>query len=265
LQRALPGWVPEARFLDEADSTNRTAIQWAADGGREGCLVVADYQTAGRGRFGRDWFGPKGECLLFSLILRPDCDPAELGLINLGAAVALCRALPEETPARIKWPNDVMINGRKTAGILSEVADFSKSSPMGSDLTPQIGAGDAGGRGRATSGRVVVLGVGLNVNVERFGGEISGTATSLMRESGRSFDRLEILAEFLEGFGDIYSAFPDGIVPAYLELCETVGKSVRVHLSNGLLEDMALGVDSQGRLLLQSGQAVEAGDVIHLR
>ena len=238
LAASVPSWVPEVRFLAETDSTNLDALRWASEGAPEGCLVVADYQRAGRGRLGRSWFAPPGTCLLFTLILRPRIDAGpHLGLINLAAAVALCEALAEqEVEVSIKWPNDVNLADRKVAGVLSEH--------------------DEG---------VVCLGVGTNVNVGSFPGDIAGSATSLSLNEGREFDRLRILVDVLARFHLLYRDLPGRVPGEFRRWCGTLGTEVRVALPEGTLEGRALDIDSTGALIMESGEVISAGDVVHLR
>ncbi|MGH2812887.1 MAG: biotin--[acetyl-CoA-carboxylase] ligase, partial [Actinomycetota bacterium] len=176
LEDATHSWSPAVRYLEETDSTNRVAMEWADQGAPEGCLVVADFQTAGRGRLDREWFSPAGASLLFSLILKPGIVVEDLGILSLAGAAAVCGALGGVgADPRIKWPNDVRLNGRKVAGILAEAS-------------VEIG--------RAVS---VVLGVGMNVSIEEdeFPPELRDIATSLLRETGSRADRIEILCGFL--------------------------------------------------------------------
>ncbi|MGH2731789.1 MAG: biotin--[acetyl-CoA-carboxylase] ligase [Actinomycetota bacterium] len=249
LERALDSWVMAVRFLAECDSTNRVAMEWAGRGAPEGCLVVADYQSVGRGRLGRGWFGPPGQSLLFSLVLRPDLVPARLGLISLAAGVGLSITLAREgLRARLKWPNDVLVAGRKVAGILSEAR--------------------LAGHGRAR--HAVVLGVGVNVNVEReaFPDELRATATSLALEGGRSFDRLDLLAGFLAHFRRSYATLATArpsVLDAYRGLCDTLGAKIRIEGAQRGFEAVAVDIDANGGLVLDTGEMVSAGDVVHLR
>lgn len=248
LEQALGPWAPEVKFLEETDSTNTVAMRWAAEDAPEGAIVVANYQAAGRGRLGRSWFGKPGASIHLSIVLRPQIVFEQLGLLNLAAAIGVARTLKDLTiEARIKWPNDVLIEERKVSGILSE--------------------------GKVKEGRAVavILGVGINVNLERedFPRDIALTATSLLAETGRKLDRLEILAGFLDHFGIIYSGLQLGdthhILDAYRPLCATLGRRVRIEMKDRFVEAVAVDVDSTGALVLDSGEVVRVGDVIHLR
>lgn len=247
LENALSSWSPAVRFLEETDSTNTVAMNWAREGAPEGAIVVADSQTAGRGRLGRPWFGKPGASIHVSLVLRPKISVEAIGLLNLAAAVAVCRALAQHGfESSIKWPNDVLMNEQKVCGILAET-HFD--------------------RGSVSS---VVLGVGINVNLraEDLPEEIAATATSLLIQSGKEFDRIEVIAGFLNAFGNLYSAFPhkqDYVVDAYRPLCSTLGLRVRIEMTDRVVEDKATDVDPTGALVLESGQTVRFGDVVHLR
>lgn len=247
LEAAVGSWAPQIRYLDETGSTNSDALEWAAQGASEGAIVVADLQTAGRGRLGRSWFGKPGASIHLSVILRPRIGVEEIGLINLAAAAAVARALRNlEVDARIKWPNDVLIGDRKVCGILSE-AQFERGVPSS-----------------------VVLGVGINVNLETedFPTEIASTATSLLVATGHRFDRVEIITGFLGEFGGLYSALPGKpghILDAYRPLCVTLGRRVKIEGTDKSIEGDASDVDSTGALVLESGEIVRVGDVVHLR
>lgn len=249
LEEALAGLCPEVKFVPEIDSTNRLAVEWVRSGAADGAMVAADYQTAGRGRFDRTWYAPPGECLLFSLIRRLDCEPQEAPLINLAAAAALAGAVGEEgLTARVKWPNDVLVGGRKIAGILSEAVLPGPSSPG------------------AAAGRLpVVLGVGVNVNVHDFPPQFAESATSVALEAGRPIDRLALLKRFLERLEDLCRSFPAGVVEAYIPWSDVLGRQVRVDLPDGFVEDRAQTIDALGSLVLGSGRVISAGDVGYVR
>jgi BirA family biotin operon repressor/biotin-[acetyl-CoA-carboxylase] ligase len=248
LEDATKAWAPTVRFFDEVDSTNRVAAEWAAEGAPDGSLVVADHQTAGRGRLDRKWFSPPGSSLLFSVILRPSIVVEDLGLLNLAASAALCGAVAEEgLEPRVKWPNDVVLGGLKIAGILAEAS---------LELN------------RAIS---VILGVGLNVNIpeSEFPAELREIAGGVSSVSGRTHDRVTILTAFLRNFGHFYDGLPgrppEWILNSYRELCSTLGQTVRVDLHNGSLEGVAVDIHTSGGLILDSGEIIRVGDVVHLR
>jgi BirA family biotin operon repressor/biotin-[acetyl-CoA-carboxylase] ligase len=199
-----------------------------------GLVVVAEEQAAGRGRLGRSWVSPARAGLTFSVLLRPDLPPTRWAWVPLLAGVAVARAVREQAAvdADLKWPNDVLIAGRKVCGVLSEAV-----------------APDA-----------VVVGVGLNVTTRRE--ELPhDAATSLRLENAATTDRDTLLRATLRELGRVL-ADPD--LTGYRELCSTIGRRVRLELPAASVEGTAEGVDEDGRLVVD-GTAYGAGDVVHLR
>ena len=223
------------RYHDEIESTNLEAKSLAAAGAPQGTVVIAESQTAGRGRLGRRWTSPAGKGLLFSVILRPPVAMVDAHLLTLVAAVATAEAIEELTPVRplIKWPNDLYIDDRKAGGILLEV----------------VGEQDAI--------EWIVVGIGLNVNTEyaELPVALRRTAVSLKMAAGRPIDRSDLLAAILmqlerhylhavrEGFQHTLSGFRQR---DYLEK-----RSVSVQTRQGQLIGQAVGIDDQGALLVQ--------------
>jgi BirA family biotin operon repressor/biotin-[acetyl-CoA-carboxylase] ligase len=237
-------------------STGSTNADLLARGGPEGQVLVAEEQTAGRGRAGRTWVSVPGASLTFSVLLRPSSvPPASRGWLPLltGVAVAAAVRSAAGVAAVLKWPNDVLVGDRKLAGILAE----------------QSSAGDA-----------VVVGVGLNVATPPDALPVSPNglpATSLLVE-GAAVASEPLLAEILRCLEREYLAFradPDparsGLLAKYTAACVTLGRTVRVELPAGrVLTGVAEGIDRVGRLLVRPAEAtsatpVSAGDVIHLR
>jgi BirA family biotin operon repressor/biotin-[acetyl-CoA-carboxylase] ligase len=254
--------------LDVVASTGSTNADLLARAGADaavpaGQVLVAEEQTAGRGRLGRTWTSVPGAALTFSVLLRPVTVPAaRRGWLPLIAGVAVASAVRSVTgrggpdgavDAVLKWPNDVLIGERKLAGILAE------QSPDGSAL---------------------VIGIGLNVATPADVLPVSPAglrATSLLVE-GASVSRAELLLEILRQFESWYTAFladPDpartGLLDAYRLLCVTLGQRVRVELPAGrFMTGVATGVDPDGRLLIADNpgdppMAISAGDVVHVR
>jgi BirA family biotin operon repressor/biotin-[acetyl-CoA-carboxylase] ligase len=247
------GLWASVRVVSSTGSTNADLL---ARGGPEGQVLVAEEQTAGRGRAGRTWVSRPGASLTFSVLLRPgSVPPPARGWLPLltGVAVAAGVRSAAGVEARLKWPNDVMVGDRKLAGILAE----------------QSADGDA-----------VVIGVGLNVATQERELPVSPAglpATSLLVE-GADVGREAVLAEILRSLERWYlgfSADPDpvrsGLLAQYRAACATLGRQVRVELPAGrVLAGLAEGVDPSGRLLVRpagamSATPVSAGDVIHLR
>jgi len=166
------------RHYAEVTSTNDVARRLASDGAPAGTLVTADHQKAGRGRFGRRWLSPPGQSLLMSLILRPRSPGERLGLITVASALAVAEVIEEMTvtTAEIKWPNDIVIRGKKVSGLLLE------SAQNGPDQAPDF----------------VILGIGVNVNQAEFPEDISDRATSLVLECGYSISRDELRDRILQ-------------------------------------------------------------------
>ena len=231
----------------ETGSTNADLLAEARAGAAEGLVLVAEAQTAGRGRLGRSWVSPPRAALTCSVLLRPDgVRPGQWGWLPLLTGVAVAAALRDEAavPARLKWPNDVLVGGRKIAGILAEA-----------------------------HGGAIVAGFGLNVTLTQ--GELPGpAATSLLLSGAASTDRGELLAAVLTRLARGYRAWaadPDAawLRADYLGWCATVGQPVRVELpGGGLLTGIARDVDATGRLAVQTRSGLElvgAGDVVHLR
>jgi BirA family transcriptional regulator, biotin operon repressor / biotin---[acetyl-CoA-carboxylase] ligase len=237
LRAALPAWVPEVRYLEATDSTNRQAMAWAREGAPHGALVLADFQTAGRGRLGRSWVAPPGSSLLFSAVLRPGWEPGFRPLLTLAAAAAICECLSDlGFDPGLKWPNDVLLADRKVAGILAEAA-----------------------------GDVVILGLGVNVGQAEFPPDIAQSATSLQLCSGRKFDRLEVLTKVVGYLAELVDGPAAAIPERYRRWSLTLGSRVRVVLTSGSLEDRAVDIDPAGGLMLEGGQVVRAGDVFQVR
>lgn len=207
-----------------------------AEGGRDGRVVVADHQTAGRGRLDRRWLAPPGSALLVSVLLR-EVPPAGAPLVSLRAGVAVCRAVERTTSLRprLKWPNDVQVNGRKLCGILGEVAP---------------------------GGGYVVLGWGVNVRQEPDDLPPGVEATSLALE-GADVRRDDLLGATLRELDDVLSANDDWM-DEYRRRCASVGMRVRVALPDGNFEGVAEDIRSDGALVVD-GRSVLAGDVVHLR
>ena len=243
---ASPGVRWRLRRFDEIDSTNRYALDAARAGTAAGLVVVADHQQAGRGRRGRAWTAPPGSSLLVSVLLRPRLAADQVHVVTMAAALALVDAvrLAAGVDADLKWPNDLLVDERKLAGLLAEA-----------DIT--------GGVVRA-----VVIGVGCNVTWGGFPSELEDIATACDREAGRPVERTALLDAFLARLGARIETL-DRVPGDYRSRLATIGRRVRVELTDRTLEGVATGVDDHGRLVVQPGTGpsvtVAAGDVVHLR
>jgi BirA family biotin operon repressor/biotin-[acetyl-CoA-carboxylase] ligase len=220
-------------------STNDFAKDLARQGYPEGAVLVAETQSAGRGRLGRVWESSPGTGIYLSLILRPPLPPAELPKLTLTAAVAVVEAIKEATDLKvgIKWPNDIMLAGKKLGGILTEME--SESDQMSH----------------------LILGVGLNINNTTFPEHLQGIATSLS-STGRKYSRLAIVRAFLKAMDLFYGRFLRQEFPAILDLWRqaavTLGKQVTVKRGAGEISGLALDVSPDGALLLEKvGGGVE--------
>ncbi|MBF0528482.1 MAG: biotin--[acetyl-CoA-carboxylase] ligase [Deltaproteobacteria bacterium] len=230
-------------------STNTRAMDLALDNFPEGTLVWAESQSAGRGRWGRTWHSGPGASLSFSLILQP-YPLNRPSLITLVAGLSVAEAIRQVTGyfPEIKWPNDLLINGKKMAGLLAEL--------------------DSGTR----PPRFVVLGIGLNVNLtaEDIPLELRDTAGSLLIATGKTWERIDLLAAILEKLEYYYLLLKENsreeIMSRYRQACITIGADVRVAQGPKVIEGRAVSVDHDGRLVIErtdSGQMelVEAGEV----
>lgn len=292
LRRALvvPGglWT-DLEVRPVTRSTNIDVLAAARAGAAEGLVVAAEQQTAGRGRLGRDWVSPPRAGLAVSLLLRPALarpsrgwpavPPARYGWLPLLAGVALAEAVSRlgELPARLKWPNDLLIGEAKCAGILAEAAPVGPAAlaaPTTPREAPQPEASQTGGA------PAVVLGIGLNVTlrVDELPPSSSGLpATSLQLAGAAATDRDPLLRALLRGVESWYGRWraaggdptAAGLRPAYLRHCATIGRAVRVTLPTGEVRTgVAVTVDDGGRLVVRTAAGdlpVAAGDVLHVR
>ena len=219
----------------QTTSTNDIAKQLARDGAPEGAVVLAEQQHRGRGRQGRNFVSPAGVGIYMSLLLRPRIELSRLPQLTLLAAVATAEAIAEVSslPVELKWPNDVMIHGRKTGGILTE-------SVFQADLSP-----------------TAIVGIGINVNtaLEQFPAELRHQVTSLALAAGRFVPRAKLIAAILNRFEPLYHTFQlqglDPILPRWLHYGRITGKPVRCSTERGVEEGVALGLDADGALLIR--------------
>jgi BirA family biotin operon repressor/biotin-[acetyl-CoA-carboxylase] ligase len=172
-------------YFTETDSTNTRAKNLAVGGAPEGALVLSEKQTRGRGREERNWFSPSRDGIYLSLVLRPAIPPGEAPRITLLTAVAVAEALLSLTRLKIaiKWPNDILVGGKKLAGILTEIGTQGDSIDY------------------------VVVGLGLNVNMPRFPDDIRDKATSMLIETGKRFSRVNVIREYLKWYEAYYEVF----------------------------------------------------------
>ena len=234
-------WVGcEIVYFEETDSTNRQARLLALDGAAHGTLVIADRQSAGRGRRGRGWISPAGEGIFMSLIVRPDMPPSRVAKMSLMLALAVARAIERETGliARIKWPNDIVIDGRKVCGLLLEM-----------DAT-------------AEKVNSIVAGVGINVHQKAFDEEIAHTASSLDLLSGRRVSRSAIVRAFLEEFERAMALADEAMMDAYCKRSATIEQRVQVIALDGTYTGVAKGITQSGSLLVAPDEGGAVREVL---
>ena len=233
-------------FYEETDSTNTRAKQAAQEGAEHGALFVADKQTAGRGRRGRDWSSPAGTNIYFTLLLKPEFAPDKASMLTLVMAHAVQRAVERYLPCGIKWPNDIVVNGRKVCGILTEMSVASGSIEY------------------------VVIGVGINVGRQTFAPELVDKAASLEQECGYPLSRTELLADIMEQFEAVYESFLltldlSAIKADYNAHLVSLNREVRVLEPQGEYSGIARGITDMGELLVERGdgsvETVYAGEV----
>lgn len=237
----------DLRVVASTGSTNADVADAAKQGAAQGLVLVAESQSAGRGRLERQWASPPRAGLTFSVLLRPSPPRPTWSWLPLLAGLAVRRAVVTvtELDVELKWPNDLLVDGRKLAGLLAEVH------------------GDA-----------VVLGIGLNVSTRV--DELLPSAVSLATAGADVLDRDTLLRAILRELGGAYDAWglrrgaSDGIRDEYVEHCGTIGASLRVALSGGdVLEGVGVGIDSEGRLVVRAADGSEhllgSGDVEHVR
>lgn len=240
-------------YMAEVDSTQQILKKLAQADAPEGIIAAADRQTQGRGRRGRLWFSPRCKNLYFSILLRPKLAPGDVQLLNLAAGIAVCRALKEchGVGAELKWPNDVLANGKKICGILSESA------------------------GEPDRVYYAVTGIGVNTNLSRedMSGDIADVATSVFMETGKFtprallltqiFTRISALVEILGG--------EDGnarLLAIYRQYCATLGSKVRVTDDGREYIGTAEDITGQGAIIINIDgrrKIFAAADVFHLR
>ncbi len=227
----LEGYSVE--YLDETDSTNNHAKLIAEKGAANKTLVVSDAQSAGKGRRGRSFDSPKGVSIFMSLLLRPDIIPNKASMITIVAAMAVREGIEKATGllCSIKWPNDIICNGKKVCGILTEMSCEMQSV------------------------NYVVVGIGINVNNAVFPKEIENIATSIKLETKESSCRSQIISEVIKGFEKYYCLFLKSqdlslLKEEYNKYLVNVDNKVRVIGTNGDYEAIAKGIDDDGELIV---------------
>ena len=235
-------------YHDVTDSTNLQAKLEAENGAPHGALVAADMQTAGRGRRGRSWSSPPGANVYFTLILKPELAPDKASMLTPVMALAVAEGIRQccGIETMIKWPNDIVMGGKKVCGILAEMS-------VERDLI-----------------RYVVIGAGINVCLQEFPPEVANVAACLQAECGHSVSRAELVAAVMGAFERYYEMFLErgdlsGLIERYNELLVNTGSEVRVLDSSGEFQGISRGVNTRGELRVEredgSEVLVYAGEV----
>jgi BirA family biotin operon repressor/biotin-[acetyl-CoA-carboxylase] ligase len=226
----------DIQVFQETTSTNDVIEKLARDGVKEGVVVFAESQTKGRGRLGRKWISPSRRGLWFSILLRPDLRPVAATQLTVAAATALRRAIAAQTglPPEIKWPNDILIGGRKVAGILTELnAELDRV-------------------------KYVILGMGVDVNLNAadFPADLRSLATSLKTEAGRTVSRADLAVTILREFDSDYARIAAGEFAAVADEwelhCTTIGHEVVIHIGQREIRGQAEALGEDGALLVRT-------------
>ncbi len=240
------------RVRDVTGSTNDDLWELGRQGAEEGTVVIAETQRAGRGRRGRQWVSPPNRNLYLSVLLRPPFPPAEAAMVTLMAGVGLCEAMQEVFLVRpqIKWPNDVLLEGKKTAGILAEMHAEQESIHF------------------------LVLGIGVNLNMTRdmFPEDLRYPATSVELVLGRPVERLPFARRLLEhldrGYEKLLSDRGASVLRTWNRYCAHRGKWLEINAVTGTLRGRFSGLDEEGAMILESAdgrtEKIRAGDVVRV-
>ena len=255
-------------FFSTIESTNDVASAIARSGDCEGAVVIADEQTAGRGRRGHTWFSPPGSGLYVSIVLTPararvDRDRATT-LLPLAAGVALAEAVDAMTALRIdiKWPNDLLVARRKLGGILAEAVSVPRAPAAREAFEPETRLTPTGAARALNTVDAVVLGYGINVGPMAYPPELSDRATSLESELDRPVERAQLWVETLAAISRRYEDLLDGRFDAILDAWRerapaSRGARVTWNTPGGLQAGVTEGIDDRGALLVRAGDRTE--------
>jgi BirA family biotin operon repressor/biotin-[acetyl-CoA-carboxylase] ligase len=239
----------DIRVFQETTSTSDVVEKLARDGVKEGAVVFAESQAQGRGRLGRKWISPPGKGLWFSVLLRPDLRPQAVTQLTIASATALVRAMRASAglTAEIKWPNDILIRGKKVAGILTEMS------------------------GELDHVKHAILGIGVDVNLttREFPPELRKLATSIKVETGRAVDRAELATAILRELDGDYARIGSGqfetVADEWERYCSTIGRNVVIQIGDRRIQGRAESLDGDGALLLRTQhghlERITGGDV----
>lgn len=226
-------------FFEETDSTNNVIKKLAEEGAEHGTLAVCEIQTAGRGRRGRSWSSPKGSGIWMSFLLRPGIEPEAASMLTLVTAMAACKAISVKTDINpvIKWPNDIVANGKKICGILTEMS------------------------AEVDWIHYVVVGIGINVNTESFPEDISKVASSIRMETGKRINRSSLIAAFGEAFEEYYELFLKTqdmslLKEEYNSHLANLNNKVKIMDASGEYTGTSQGINNQGELLVTDDNGI---------
>lgn len=232
--------------FDTIDSTNQKAKELASKGAKDGTIIISEIQESGSGRFKRVWSSPKGG-IWFSMILRPNIAPPECTKLTQITAAAMYKSLSSfGANVNIKWPNDIVLNNKKLCGILTELKCDLETVDY------------------------LIVGIGLNVNIENFADEISSIATSLKIEFNKEFNRAEIISSFLNTFEGLYNQFVNnGDISETIAICREhsnlFGKKAKLITCNNVEEITCLRLSEEGNLIVKDShgneKAVLSGEI----
>lgn len=234
-------------FAEEVDSTNEWAKKLGKEGAAHGTLAVAEYQSAGKGRLGRRWTAPSGSSVMMTILLRPDFEPQYAPMLTVVMGLSVAQAAERMgVETSIKWPNDVVVSRKKICGILTEMS---------------VEEGKI---------RYVVIGVGINVNLDTLPEELADKATSLYLETGKTYDRNEMVSYVMERFEENYERFVKSgdlslLQEDYNRMLANYGQPVRVLDPLAPYEGIARGINQKGELIVEKTDGtvvnVSAGEV----
>ena len=234
----------KVEYYDEIDSTNALAKKLGKQPNTHGMLLIAEQQNAGRGRLGRDWSSPRGCGIWMTLILKPHMHPRHAAMLTLVAALAVNKSIRKlGLNSLIKWPNDIVVNGKKVCGILTEMNTSNEILEC------------------------VVVGMGINANIEFFSKELEATASSLQLESGKKIDRNSLIVDIMKYFEQYFEVFMrtetlKDLVYEYNQVLVNVNHEVNIIERDLVFQGVALGIDETGALLVKT-QVLEEGILIN--
>ena len=220
-------------FAKETDSTNEWCKRMSKEGAEHGTLAVAEFQSAGKGRLGRRWTAPEGSSVMMSILLRPEFEPQYASMLTLVMGLSVAQAVKElDVEVSIKWPNDVVVSRKKICGILTE---------MGLE------------NGKI---REVIIGIGINVNLEEIQDDLKDKATSLYLETGKKYDRNRVIGLIMEKFEKNYEKFVKTcdlslMLDDYNAMLANRSQPVRILDKLNPYEGIAIGIDREGELLVK--------------